>query len=222
MNDSLAVGRAGELTGGPEATTAPRPSLPLLIGLIALGVLAGVGLLLSGGDLTPFGLLALIPLAGMIWYRPVFGVYLVLAAALVLEQYTIDGLTDPVTLRIPFFANIGGTEGWNVWTHENLSWLTANLLVLFLGWTALALFVRERKAHRLHIGRLGLPLLLFLAAMLFSSAWGLAQGGDFKVVLWEIRAPFYMGICYLLAVNLIRTSTQVRIAGWIVIIGIGI
>ena len=91
-------------------------------------MLGGAGVVLSGGDLTPFGLLALLPLAGMIWYRPVFGVYFVLAAALLLEQYAIDGLTDPVTLRIPFFANIGGTEGWNAWTHENLSWLTANLL----------------------------------------------------------------------------------------------
>jgi O-antigen ligase len=228
MNDSLAFpqarGQAREKTGGAPAARplVERPPRGVLIGLILLGALAGLAVVLTGGDLVLFGVLALIPIFGMIWYRPVFGVYLVLAGGLLLEQYGIDGLADPVTGRIPLFSNIGGTEGWNAWTHENLPWLTANLLELLLAWTALALIVRERKAHRLRLGRLGAPLLLFLAAVSFSWAFGLLQGGDFKVSLWEIRALFYMGFCYLLTVNLVRTAGQVRIVGWIVVVMIGI
>ncbi|HMA34529.1 MAG TPA: O-antigen ligase family protein [Chloroflexia bacterium] len=216
--------RARERTGGLGGRAqAGRPPLRLLLGLGALGALFGLGVLLTGGDPTLFGVLALIPLAGMILYRPVFGVYVVLAGSLLLEQYAIDGLADPITKRIPLFVNIGGTdEYWNLWTHENLSWFTANLLEVLLVWTALALWLRERKAHPLRLGRLGAPLLIFLGAVTFSWVFGLLQGGDFKVSLWEIRALFYMGACYLLTVNLIRTPGQVRIAGWIVIVTIGI
>jgi O-antigen ligase len=225
MNESMAYPQArtqpGATTGAPTRPGA-RPSRGVLLAIGLLGALAGIAVALSDGDPTPFALFAIIPIAGMIWYRPVFGLYLVLAAGLLLEQYGIDGLTDPVTGRIPFFLNIGGSEGWNAWTHENLSWLTANLLEITLGWTALALWARERKAHPLRLGRLGAPLLIFLAAVAFSWAYGLLNGGDFKVSLWEIRALFYMGACYLLAVNLIRSPAQVRVVGWIIVVTIGI
>lgn len=229
MNDSLTFPRGQatvrETTGGqnPALPSVEHPPRRVLVGLAVIGALFGLWVLLSGGDLATFGILALIPLAGMIWYRPVFGVYVVLAGALLLEQYSIDGMSDPITKQIPLFVNIGGTEEyWNSWTHENLSWFTANLLELILVWTALALWVRYRKTHRIGIGRLGAPLLLFLGAVAFAWGFGLLAGGDFKVSLWEIRALFYMGACYLLAVNLIRTPGQVRIVGWIVIGAIGV
>ncbi len=226
MNDSMALGQAGrrlrESTGGRAPLLRERPRPAALIALGLLGALFGWLAVLSGGDLTLLALLAVIPLAGMIWYRPVFGLYLVLAAGLLLEQYAIDGLADPVTGRIPFFSNIGGTEGWNAWTHANLPWLTANPLEILLVFIAIAMVVRKPKTQRLRIGRLGAPLLLFLLAVLFAWGFGLLQGGDFKVSLWEIRALFYMGACYLLAANLIRTPGQVRIVGWIVIGTIGI
>ena len=228
MNDSMALGaarsqpRASTGSGSVPRTPAERPSRRVLLGLAGLGVLAGAGVFLSDGDLTVFGLIALLPLAGMIWYRPVLGLYLALAGALLLEQYAIAGLDNPVTGRIPLFLNIGGTEGWNAWTHDNLPWLTANLLEILLAWTGLAYWVRERKAHRFTVGGLGAPLGIFLGAVSFSWIYGLLTGGDFKVSLWEIRALFYMGICYLLAVNLIRTRAQVRTLGWIVIVSIGV
>ncbi|HUS14112.1 MAG TPA: O-antigen ligase family protein [Chloroflexia bacterium] len=230
MNNSLAVPQVGRAaratTGGPTAGDLPsaRPSLRALLGLGLLGVLAGAAVLVSDGDPTLFGVLALIPLAGMILYRPVFGVYLALGGALLLEQYSIEGMSDPWTKRIPLFVNIGGNEEYlNAWTHENLSWFTANLLEVLLVWTGLALLLHaRRRGGRLRTGTLGWPLLLFMGAVVFSWAFGLLGGGDWKVSLWEIRALFYMAICYLLAVNLIRTPGEVRIAGWIVIICIGV
>jgi O-antigen ligase len=84
--------------------------------------------------------------------------------------------------------------------------------------------VRERRAQTkpLRLGRIGAALLVFLGAMLFSLVYGLLTGGDFKVSLWEIRALFYMGACYLLATNLLETPGQVRIVTWILIAGIGV
>jgi O-antigen ligase len=226
MNDSLALPQAGRLretTGGPLAARRTRPPWQAVLILALLGMLAGFGVLASGGDLSLFGILALIPLAGAIWYRPVFGVYLLLGGALLIEQYDIDGLTGLWTRIIPLYTNIGGQEEyWNLWTHDNLSWFTANLLELIIAWTALALLVRGRKEAGLRIGRLGAPLLLFLGAVSFSWLFGLMLGGEWKVSLWEIRALFYMGACYFLAVNLIRTPGQVRLAGGIVILMIGI
>ena len=60
----------------------------------------GVWIWLNPGDLNPLWLIALPLLAALIWRRPVFGVYVVLAAALLLEQYDIIGLTDPLTGRL--------------------------------------------------------------------------------------------------------------------------
>jgi O-antigen ligase len=195
---------------------AARPPLRLavLLGLIAAGL--GAWVLLSPGDLTPFWLVTIPLLAALIWRRPVFGVYVVLAAALVLEQYDIAGLVAPLTGQLPFWLNI------NSWT--GLSWLTANPLELLLGWTALAAYAQARRTAGtpFQLGRLGGVLLLFLGAMGVSLVLGLLSGGDFKVSLWEIRALFYMGICYLLATNLLRSPGQVRIVTWIVILGIGL
>ncbi len=226
MNPSITLqetARPRESTGSPPATYPDRPTRRTVIALLALGALCGVGVLAGGGDFTLFAVLALIPLAGAIWYRPVVGVYILLGGALLIEQYDIDGLSGLVTKLIPLYTNIGGTEEyWNLWTHQNLSWFTANLLELIIAWTALALWVRNRKAHPLRLGRLGGWMLLFLAAVVFSWGFGLLGGGEWKVSLWEIRALFYMVACYFLAVNLIRTPSQVRVMGWIVIAMIGI
>lgn len=227
MNPAVTVeqtGRPRASMGSPAVAARPdRPSWRMVIGLLALGALFGAAVLLGGGDLTLFATLALIPLAGMILYRPVVGVYGLLGGALLIEQYDIDGLTNPLTKLIPLYTNIGGSEEyWNLWTHENLSWFTANLLELIIAWTALALWLRERKAHPLRLGRIGGPMLLFLAAVVFSWGFGLLGGGEWKVSLWEIRALFYMVACYFLAVNLIRTPGQVRIIGGIVVVMIGI
>ncbi len=197
-----------------QPATRPPLALLALLGLIAAGL--GVWVWLNPGDLNPFWLIALPLIAALIWREPVFGVYLVLGAALVLEQYDITGLTSPITGRLPFYLNI------NSWS--DLKWLTANPLELLLAWTGIAWYVRERRALHtpLRLGRIGGIMLLFLGAVALSWGFGLLSGGDFKTSLWEIRALFYMGACYLLATNLLKTPGQVRIVSWILILGIGL
>ncbi len=197
-----------------QPTTRPPLALLILLGLIAAAL--GVWVWLNPGDLNPFWLIALPLLAALIWREPVFGVYLVLGAALVLEQYDITGLASPVTGRLPFYLNI------NSWT--DLKWLTANPLELLLAWTGIAWYVHERRALHtpVRLGRIGGIMLLFLGAVALSWGFGLLSGGDFETSLWEIRALFYMGACYLLATNLLKTPGQVRIVSWILILGIGL
>jgi O-antigen ligase len=193
-----------------------RPPLALIALLALIAAALGVWVWLNPGDLNPFWVIALPLLAALIWRRPVFGVYVAVAAALVLEQYDIIGLSDPLTGRLPFYLNIDS------WT--DLKWLTANPLELLLAWTGLAWYVREHRAlgTPLRLGRIGGVLLLFLGAVAFAWGFGLLTGGDFKTSLWEIRALFYMGACYLLATNLLKSPGQVRILGWILILGIGL
>ena len=86
MNPSVTLeqtARPRESTGGPAARGAHphQPSRRVVIALLALGALFGVGVLLGGDDLTLFAVLALIPLAGMILYRPVVGGLCVVWAA---------------------------------------------------------------------------------------------------------------------------------------------
>ena len=200
----------------PSAHKVNRPPWPLLALLGVIGLAFGAWVLLSPGDWNPFWVLALPIAAGVIWMRPVFGLYGALAAAMLLEQYGIDGLADPVTGRIPFWLNVDS------WT--NLKWLTANPLEFLLVLTGLAWYVTIHRARGVpfRLGRLGGWLLAFLAIVGFAWGFGLLAGGDFKTSLWEIRPLFYMGACYLLAANLIETRSQVRIVGWIVMLGIGV
>jgi len=62
----------------------------------------------------------------------------------------------------------------------------------------------------------------FLVMLLFFTLYGLASHGDWKAALWEIRPLYYLCFMYFLVGQVIRTSRQVHICVWIVIIGLAI
>jgi hypothetical protein len=137
------------------------------------------------------------------------GLYVLLGAALLLEQFQIFGLPDILTYKIPFFLNLNLTTG--------IGALVMNPVEVLLGLMVGLWFVRAVLSR--HWTWRPIPnfqvAVLFLGMLVFYTLMGLARGGDLKVALWEIRALYYLCGVYFLTTQLIRTRRQIGICIWI-------
>ena len=144
------------------------------------------------------------------------GIYVLLGASLLLEQFQIFGMPNILTLKIPFYLNLNLITG--------IGALVMNPVELLLGLIVGIWFVRavtSRETNLRVIPNLGIAV-VFLGMLIFFTGYGLAMHGDFKSALWEIRALYYLCAMYFLASQLIRTRRQVTICIWIIIIAISI
>jgi len=89
------------------------------------------------------------------------------------------------------------------------------LIITFSSWLAQGLIRHEFDFRG---GALGKPMLAFFIALVFGLARGLINGGDFNIALWESRFLFYCAMCYMVAVNTIRSRAQVRMIVWIMLV----
>lgn len=172
--------------------------------LILVGADQGYGTILAA-------LAALIALALVPW-KPIWGLYLVVICAVVVEQE-------------PLIATPIGTDHLNIFywpTHlQGLPerpigfFILAILLVLVIT----AVLFRRRA---LYGGRLFYPFLFFFACLAIGVLHGLATGGSFKVIVLEIRPWWYFFVSYLLAYNIVSEVKHVRNIIWITVIGTAI
>ena len=172
--------------------------------LILVGADQGYGTILAA-------LAALIALALVPW-KPIWGLYLVVICAVVVEQEPLPG--TPI-----------GTDHVNIFywpTHlQGLPerpigfFILAILLVLVIT----AVLFRRRA---LYGGRLFYPFLFFFACLAIGVLHGLATGGSFKVIVLEIRPWWYFFVSYILAYNIVSEVKHVRNIIWITVIGTAI
>lgn len=213
------VGATRQLSVPQQQERQRRERLAGAGGLIVGAVAFATALVLLTGPLPlALGFAVLIGVAA-IALRPLIGLYLLLFSAIVLEQWGIAGL-DPLTGRLPFYETLSGSSGLplSVSPVEMVLLLTLAAVVLPRVASRSGTFVR---------GPLFVPLLLFLAFVVASIAFGYARGGGagpFWVnAAWaETRSFFYLGITYVLACNLIQTRAQLRTFIWLFIAAIGI
>lgn len=180
--------------------------------------IAAAGLvLLTDGNLYVAALAVSVPLLlPLLVQRLELGIFVLLAAAMVIEQFQIFGISRPVTARIPFFLNLSTITGIGPLMMNPVELLIALILG---GWLIRA--AASGEWHLRPIPHLQISL-AFLAMLLFYTGYGLARGGDLKVALWEIRALYYLCAVYFLASQLIRTRKQILICLWIIILGTAI
>ncbi|MEI8121650.1 MAG: hypothetical protein WCI20_06335, partial [bacterium] len=145
-----------------------------------------------------------------------FGLYVLLSATMVLDQFRVFGFLDSVTTAIPFYLNLNSSTG--------IGPLVFNPVELLLGLVVGAWFIRAMVSREWHLYRIPNVAIavVFLLMMVFFTGYGLARGGDWKAALWEIRALYYLCLVYFIAAQIIRTRQQVRICVWIIIIGVAI
>jgi len=145
-----------------------------------------------------------------------FGLYCLLAATMVLDQFRVFGFMDAVTTKVPFYLNLNTSTGIDPLVFNPVELL---LVIMVAAWFWRATISREWHLYR--IPNTGIAV-VFLLMLIFFTGFGLARGGDWKAALWEIRALYYLCFVYFLASQIIRTRRQVQICVWIIIIGVAI
>lgn len=146
------------------------------------------------------------------------GIYVLLAAVMVLDQFLVWGIKAPLAEQaIKFYLNLNSTTGISVLVFNPVEML---LVMMLAAWFLRAAITREWHLHR--VPNMGIAV-LFLLMLVFFTAYGLLRGGgNWKAALWEIRPLYYLCGMYFLATQLIRTLRQVRVCIWIVIAGLAI
>lgn len=90
---------------------------------------------------------------------------------------------------------------------------TVKPLELLLIVIIVVFFVSRRLspgAPPLTAGPMGPVLALFTATMIWGFVWGMMQGGDFRVAIFEITPLLYIPMVYLAAINLFTTTEHYR------------
>lgn len=160
---------------------------------MATAGMVAAGLLLPA----PLAVLAVgLVLLPWLWQAPVRAVYLLVAAAILIEIFPL-GYPDSLTDRVPLFQNLSnvGLPGVAMSPVE----------VLMLEAVAVGLLKGQLQLPR---GRLLGPYLAFMAVVAFSELHGLLSGGDFKLSLWELRPQAYGFVLFSFAGSLIRNRQQ--------------
>lgn len=146
-----------------------------------------------------FTFIGLLFLAALIWRRPALGVYVLVGAAVAIENFPL-GFPDSVTDTIPFFWNLNNSAGLPISATPAEVVMTVTILAA----------IRSRSQRPVRPpSRLFKPYLAFIGIVLLAEVHGLASGGDYNHSLWELRPQVYAFILFLLVCSLIRERRQV-------------
>ncbi len=191
--------------------------------LVAFLAVAGISIVLAlilvytdGKILPAFAFVAVVAVFFLTFYRVDLGFDLFFAMVLVFDQFDIPG-SDPITLRVHYFWNLKQIPYLPVNTIGVMNPLELQLALMLLAWFLAVSFRRDTRVQ----GPLSWGIaLMFLTAMAGSLAYGMKNGGQFLVSLWEVRALFYFGFLYFFVPQVIQTRKQVETIMWIAIVAI--
>ena len=199
----------------PTLLTAHKQNDLLLFIVIFVIVLSLTPLLVVAGANIGFSLvlagIAGLLLTAMVVRWPVSGFYVIVGCILLIEQ---EPLQYPIlTDRLYIFY----------WPPNLAGFVERPIGVIML--FVLLVLVLHRLAKRqrpLWGGALFLPFLFFLLCVAFGVVHGLVSGGDFKIIVLEVRPLWYLFLSYLLGYNLVTQKDHIRNFLWAIIIGAGV
>ena len=211
-----ARGGAGALNVGTLRARARRQSAVIAGVVVAVTVLSAWLLQQSVNAVAIAGALAVPIVLVWVWRRPVRGVYVLLAAAVMQETAFGQPYPDDLGRYLPFFQDI------STWTH--VKGLPYSVSELFMAFVLLAWLLKDVAARRLRFdrGSLMLPLGLYMVMILVGEVNGLLTGGDYTLSLWEVRVQAAIFVLYVLTCNLVKTRRQVDTLVWIILLGAGV
>lgn len=202
-----------QIVGQNEPTYAPQRRWEVhLFAILFVGVLAVTPLVVLAGAVFGFlqvlsvGVVLAVLIVILRW--PVMGVYLVVACATLVEQ-------DPLTYHI-------GTDSLYIFHWPtNLAGLPERPIGFLVLFVLLVYILRCIALRQRAVG--GGPLLwaylAFLACVALGVVHGLQTGGQFKIIVNEVRPLWYFFLAYLLAYNLMSHQRQIRVVLWILVLG---
>lgn len=202
-----------DTVGERLAAARTRVWLALIFVLATMAAVMAVLALFPHNMYVPLMLLAAVCLPAVLWRRPVVGVYLLVAAAVLVEENRLH-YSDSFTDNVPFFHDLSGLV--------QLHGLYVNPAELLIVATAAALVLKTASERRFHLelGALFWPFTIYMSAVSLGVLYGISQGGSIRLALWEVRAQFYAYAAYLLVVNLVRDRGQAGILVWVTIAGV--
>jgi hypothetical protein len=171
--------------------------------LVAVGVQVGFSIVLAS--------IAGLILAALVVRWPVTGFYVVVGCVLLIEQEPLQyhDLTD----RLYIFY----------WPPNLAGFIERPIgLVMLFVLVVLVLHRLAKRQRPLTGGALFLPFLCFLLCVAFGVVHGLISGGDFKIIVVEIRPLWYVFLSYLLGYNMVTHRNQIRYFLWAIIIAAGV
>jgi hypothetical protein len=198
--------------GSPHRSSQGRLSASIYFVLFIVTVVLTPVLILSGAIVGSTQILAaivaLVALALIPW-RPLIGLYILTICAVVIEQEPLTG--TPI-----------GTDHLYIFSWPpNLAGLPERPIGFFI-LAVLGIIVLTRILFRrrpLYGGKLFYPFIFFLGCVAMGIVHGLTSGGDFRIMVLEIRPWWYFFVSYILAFNTVSKISHVRNILWITIIG---
>ena len=151
-----------------------------------------------------------------VFVRPAFGLYMLFAAAILLEQFEITGL-DPLTARTHFFQNLSGFS--SVPLRLSASDLLATATLASWGMRRLVGGNSPVRA-----GPIGFAVGAYFMVFVVGTAIGIARGGGWDAIttLAEARGGVYACLLYFLTANLVRERRQVLVLLWLFVLLVGV
>lgn len=189
----------------------------LLVTALAYGLLLATGRVVTLPILMAAGCASLL-IAAIIIRRPITGLYLLVFAALFVEQWGIVGV-DPLAWRLHFYETLSGTYGIPI----SASPIEMLILVSLLA----AALAAGRTGARWYHGVLNWPVVFFLLTVVASLVWGIVGPNTYSTfwlnAAWaESRSFFYLGAAYLLAAQLIHNRARLRAFVWLIVAAVGL
>lgn len=182
---------------------------------VLTSALAVTALFVYGAYKLSFGLmvalLVVVLLLLTIAWRPIVAFYVVAICVVVVEQ-------EPLQFNVL-------TDQLNVyyWPAHLAGLVERPIGFLFL-YTLLVLLLRNFATRRplLQGGKFNGAVLFLMGCVLWGVLHGLQVGGQFKLIVLEVRPFEYLFFAYVLAYNLVTTKRQIIAFFWVVIAGAGI
>src|ERR1041385_5228944 len=182
------------LSVGQLQTARRVRSLAVIGSGFALAAGAGVLIAAVGPRREMAGLAALlwVPLSALFWRLPATAVLLPASMALLFELFG-NGLADQLTERIQLFRTLNTSSG--------LSGIVVSPAEIIVGTAALTLLIRgvARRDLRLPGSALSRGLAALLLVLVVAMVRGRVAGGDFQIMVDEVRPYLYVGALYLIA-----------------------
>ena len=165
-------------------------------------------------------LLLAVPITvGLSWWRPAYGLALMLGLVLLTEQYAeilADGMEPLLMQLLPLYTNLED--------YAPLRLVYANLVELWLLALLAIWFVRGVARGDLAVRPVACPVAWALAAIAVGATFvgGVVTGGDFKIALWEVRALGYLFGFSWFVPQVLERRRDFSALLWVIVVALGI
>lgn len=213
--------RTSNILGQREVEQRQRWQQAILGGIAGvLSLLAGLSYVLIEPTtlLVPILILSATLLPAVLWYYPRVAVYAIFGCAILFEVFQQINSGAGITDAVPFFWNINTMFEKFLGTNPKAAPINFFELILIIFAAVILIAFATRQRTTMRCGALFWPIAVYLGFVTLGFLNGMSSGGNLTEALQEVRAQFYFGVMYFMAVNAIRERKHVDPLIWLTVI----